>query len=141
MAYNWYRKRHYNLSDSKKREYHNDLVELQETMSTHFPDWSVSSRMDSCYKDYKQFTVRLSNHSIDNQYHNIHGGKLYVNIKASKLDFPTVIRIKLPEVLKALQSVDLEKYRLISVNQDRITLFYKNFKTKKTGYSFIEKQR
>lgn len=133
MAYNRYRKRHYNISKTKRIEYAQKMENLDEIFSKKHPDWILSSKKDSCYYRVGNVFIRISNHSIDNQYHpEIHTGeKLYLNIKASKLDFSDVISNKLPKVLDIVGKQDLSKYRVIIVVNDNIHFYYKGFKTKK----------
>ena len=95
--------------------------------------WSISSHLDSAYKNYDYYQVRLSNHSADNQYHDIYEGYLIVNIKASKLDFVKIIEHRLSGILAKIDTLDLSPYRFINVtnNGRRLTCYYKGFKTKK----------
>ena len=98
--------------------------------------WSISSHLDSAYKNYDYYQVRLSNHSADNQYHDIHEGYLIVNIKASKQDFVEIIEQRLSGILAKADSLDLSLYRFINVTNrgSRMTCYYRGFKTKKDVY-------
>lgn len=132
--YNAYRKRSFNRSDTQLREY----AQVMEELSQAFDDlsqygWSISSHLDSAYKNYDYYQVRLSNHSADNQYHDIHEGYLIVNIKASKQDFVEIIEHRLSGILAKIDSLDLSLYRFINVTNggSRLTCFYKGFKTKR----------
>lgn len=132
--YNAYRKRSFNRSDTQRREYAQAMDELSQAfdeLSQH--GWSISSHLDSAYKNYDYYQVRLSNHSADNQYHDIYEGYLIVNIKASKQDFVTIIEHKLSGILAKIDSLDLSLYRFINVTNggSRLTCYYKGFKTKK----------
>ena len=75
----------------------------------------ISSHLDSAYKNYDYYQVRLSNHSADNQYHDIYEGYLIVNIKASKQDFVWLIENYLDHLLSYIDTLDLSKYRFINV--------------------------
>lgn len=86
--YNAYRKRSFNRSDTQRREYAQAMDELSQAFDELFQfGWSISSHLDSAYKNYAYYQVRLSNHSADNQYHDIHNGYLIINIKGSKIGF------------------------------------------------------
>lgn len=138
MAYNRYRKRHYNISESKRREYAKEMNHLEERMATEFSSWSLSSQKDSCYRDFGKITVRCSNHSADNKYHDIYKDDavyFLVNIKCAKTDFPSVITYKVPKVLNFLKQLDFSKYRFINVVGDNVHCFYKGFKTKKDTFT------
>ena len=103
MAYNYYRKRHYHLSDTKKRQYSQQMRELESYFDS-LEDWSISSHLDSAYKLYPTFELRLSNHSADNQYHNLIDAKrITVNVKCSKLDFISIMKIKLNRLYNLLK--------------------------------------
>lgn len=95
--------------------------------------WYLSSMKDSAYKDFGNYEVRLSNHSADNQYHNLEKGKLIVNIKASKLNFIDIIENHLDKIIEKVESLDLDKYRFINATnlEHDIKCFYKGYKTKK----------
>ncbi|MCB5077988.1 anti-CRISPR protein [Streptococcus phage phiKSM96] len=130
--YNSYRKRSFNRSDKQRREYAQAMEELEQTFEN-LEDWNLSSMKDSAYKDYDKYEVRLSNHSADNQYHNLQYGKLIINIKASKMNFVWIIENKLDAILEKVNKLDLSKYRFInatSLDHD-IKCYYKNYKTKK----------
>lgn len=130
--YNSYRKRSFNRSDKQRREYAQAMEELEQTFEN-LEDWNLSSMKDSAYKDYDKYEVRLSNHSADNQYHNLQDGKLIINIKASKMNFVWIIENKLDAILEKVNKLDLSKYRFInatSLDHD-IKCYYKNYKTKK----------
>ncbi|KRL74565.1 hypothetical protein FC54_GL001400 [Ligilactobacillus saerimneri DSM 16049] len=131
--WNAYRHRHYNLSKTKAKDYAEAMEELEKTFETDYPDWELSGRMDSCYMWLNDdIQIRISNHSADNQYHDLEG-ELYllVNIKGSKLKFTEIIDKKVPKVKKALDNMDIDKYRFINVVGNNINAFYKGYKTKK----------
>ncbi|MFM1621752.1 anti-CRISPR protein AcrIIA5 [Streptococcus mutans] len=130
--YNSYRKRSFNRSDKQRREYAQAMEELEQTFEN-LEGWNLSSMKDSAYKNYDKYEVRLSNHSADNQYHNLQDGKLIINIKASKMNFVWIIENKLDAILEKVNKLDLSKYRFInatSLDHD-IKCYYKNYKTKK----------
>lgn len=132
--YNAYRKRSFNRSDTQQREYAQAMDELSQAFDELSQyGWSISSHLDSAYKNYDYYQVRLSNHSADNQYHDIYEGYLIVNIKASKLDFVKIIEHRLRGILAKIDTLDLSPYRFINVtnNGRRLTCYYKGFKTKK----------
>lgn len=132
--YNAYRKRSFNRSDKQRREYAQAMGELEQSFDLLAQDgWSISSHLDSAYKNYDYYQVRLSNHSADNQYHDIHEGYLIVNIKASKQDFVDIIEHRLSSVLAKVDTLDLSLYRFINVTNygRKLTCYYKGFKTKK----------
>jgi len=133
MAYNRYRKRHYNISKTKARDYAESMNDLFEAFNTQYKDWEISTMGDSCYKALtSNIEIRISNHSADNQYHDLHKeGRLLINIKGSKLDFTRIIDTKVPQVLALLNKVNLEPYRFINVVGNRVHLFYRGYKTKK----------
>ena len=132
--HNAYRKRSFNSSDTQRREYAQTMDELSRVFDelSQF-GWSISSHLDSAYKNYDYYQVRLSNHSADNQYHDIHEGYLIINIKASKQDFVNLIENYLDHLLSYIDTLDLSKYRFINVTNrgKRITCYYRGFKTKK----------
>lgn len=132
--YNAYRKRSFNRSATQRREYAQAMDELEQSFELLAQEgWSISSHLDSAYKNYDYYQVRLSNHSADNQYHDIHEGYLIVNIKASKQDFVEIIEHRLSGILAKVDTLDLSLYRFINVtnNGSRLTCYYKGFKTKK----------
>lgn len=132
--YNSYRQRSYTQSDTKRREYARQMEELQETFDK-LNDWSISSKLDSAYRYYDKFEVRLSNHSADNQYHDLENGRLIVNIKASKLEFVRLIESgKVDEIVERVNALELDKYRFINVVNDNLNCYIKGFKTKKEVY-------
>ena len=128
--YNAYRKRSFNMSDSKRKEYAQAMDELD--------GWILSSKMDSAYKNFDNYEVRLSNHSADNQYHDLENGRLIVNVRASKLNFLSVIQSQLDEILAKVDKLPLSDYRFINVNlaNKSISCFYKGYKTKKDVIDF-----
>lgn len=130
MSYNHYRHRHYNISKSKARNYAQQMDNLERIFDEKYPKWQLSAMKDSCYRDYGNFEIRISNHSAEYK-HDIQNGYLIVNIKGSKLDFPKIIDNVVPKVLNDLRRVNLQKYRFINVINNRIDLYYKGFKTKK----------
>ena len=134
MSYNAYRKRNFHLSRTQARKY----AQAMDALSHYFDDnddWSISAHLDSCYCDYPQYTMRLSNHSADNQYHDLSGASgLLVNIRCRKLDFIDTIQNKVPKIVKQLDKLSLSKYRFINIVNHTITCFYRNFKTKKDEF-------
>ncbi|GET05386.1 hypothetical protein SY212_04160 [Ligilactobacillus agilis] len=133
MSYNYYRKRNYNLSKSKARAYAQSMDDLGNEFASKYQDWGLSTMKDSCYKMITDTVeIRISNHSANNQYHNIYDDKvLLVNIKGSKLDFPTIIEKKVPKVEKVLDGLELTNYRFINVVGDKVNAYIKGYKTKK----------
>lgn len=132
--YNAYRKRSFNRSDTQRREYAQAMEELSQAFDELSQyGWFISSHLDSAYKNYDYYQVRLSNHSADNQYHDTHEGYLIVNVKASKQDFVWLIKNYLDHLLSYLDTLDLSKYRFINVTNrgKKITCYYRGFKTKK----------
>lgn len=136
--YNAYRKRSYNLSKTKVREYSQQMDELFQAFNdpaSPFNEWSLSTKMDSCYKTFDEpnIKMRLSNHSANNQYHEIYekDQQLLVNIKSSKLMFVRTINEIVPNVLEKLNTLDLTHYRFINVVNNTMHCFYEGYKTKK----------
>lgn len=131
--WNSYHKRYYTISDSKARKYAQAMEELETTFQNDYPDWDLSDRKDSCYHWVSDdIQLRISNHSANNQYHNLDGDYfLLVNIKGSKLDFPKIIEERVPHVIEFLQMLDVGKYRFINIIGDKVNAFYKGYKTKK----------
>ncbi|HHH4983921.1 TPA: hypothetical protein ACP0O4_001672 [Streptococcus pyogenes] len=135
--YNAYRKRNFSISDNQRKGYAEQMKELEEKFYD-LPGWFLSSMKDSAYKSFKNYEVRLSNHSADNKYHDLENGKLLVNIKCSKLSFIDVIEHTLTKILSVIDEQDLGKYRFINVNltTSKINCFYKGYKTKKDTVDF-----
>ena len=135
--YNAYRKRSFNMSDSKRKEYAQAMDELEQAFDE-LDGWILSSKMDSAYKNFDNYEVRLSNHSADNQYHDLENGRLIVNVRASKLNFLSVIQSQLDEILAKVDKLPLSYYRFINVNlaNKSISCFYKGYKTKKDVIDF-----
>lgn len=135
--YNAYRKRSFNMSDSKRKEYAQAMDELEQAFDE-LDGWILSSKMDSAYKNFDNYEVRLSNHSVDNQYHDLENGRLIVNVRASKLNFLSVIQSQLDEILAKVDKLPLSDYRFINVNlaNKSISCFYKGYKTKKDVIDF-----
>lgn len=133
MGYNYYRKRSYNLSKSKAKAYAQAMSNLGDEFASNYQDWELSTMKDSCYKMIADTVeIRISNHSADNQYHDIYDDKvLLVNIKGSKLDFPSIIEKKVPKVEKVLDELELTNYRFINVVGDKVNAYVKGYKTKK----------
>ena len=132
--YNSYRKRSFNQTDNQRRAYAQQMEELQGAFDN-MQDWSISSALDSAYKSYEKFELRLSNHSANNQYHNLENGRLIVNIKASKLDFVKLIKSgKVDEFVENINKLDLPRYRFINVVNGNLNCYIKGFKTKKEVY-------
>ena len=99
--YNAYRKRSFSRSDKQRREYAQAMDELEQAFDE-LDGWHLSSMMDSAYKNFDNYQVRLSNHSADNKYHDLENGYLIVNVKASKLNFVDIIENKLDKILEKL---------------------------------------
>ena len=136
MAYNYYRKRHYHLSDTKKRQYSQQMRELESYFDS-LEDWSISSHLDSVYKLYPTFELRLSNHSADNQYHNLIDAKrITVNVKCSKLDFISIIENKTESIVQFIKTLEIEKYRFINIVDSKANCYLRNYKTKKDVFEF-----
>lgn len=132
--YNSYRKRSFNQTDNQRRAYAQQMEELQEVFDN-MQDWSISSALDSAYKSYEKFELRLSNHSANNQHHDLENGHLIVNIKASKLDFVKLIKSgKVDEFVEKINKLDLPRYRFINVVNGNLNCYIKGFKTKKEVY-------
>ena len=83
--YNAYRKRSFSRSDKQRREYAQAMEELENAFDN-LDGWHLSSMMDSAYKNFDNYQVRLSNHSADNKYHDLENGYLMSNVKASKIE-------------------------------------------------------
>lgn len=130
--YNAYRKRSFNRTDNQRREYAKAMDQLENDFEN-LDGWELSSMKDSAYKDFGKYIVRLSNHSADNQYHDLENGKLIVNVKASKLNFVSIIENKLDTILEKIDTIDLEKYRFINATnmEHEIKCYLKGYKTKK----------
>lgn len=86
MGYNYYRKRSYNLSKSKARAYAKSMDDLGNKFASKYQDWCLSTMKDSCYKMVADTVeIRISNHSANNQYHNIYNDKvLLVKFRETK---------------------------------------------------------
>lgn len=130
--YNAYRKRSFNRSDKQRREYAQAMDELEQAFEE-LDGWSLSNMKDSAYKDFGKYEIRLSNHSADNQYHDLENGHLIVNVKASKLNFIDIIQNHLDKIIEKVESLDLEKYRFINATSldYEMKCYYRGFKTKK----------
>ena len=131
--YNSYRKRSYNLSDNECRKYAQEMKNLEAYLQT--TEFQYSSTLDSIYKNYDNYIIRLSNHSANNQYHDLYNDKLLVNVKCSKLNYKKEIEIRLPLIIKKLEALDLEEFRFINIVSNNINCYYKNYKTKKIVYN------
>lgn len=132
MGYNKYRKRSYNISKSKAKDYANEMQNIQNNfLELQKDDWKLSMNMDSCYKKFDNFELRISNHSADNQYHDLNSDDLIINVKKSKTEFINFINGDLESTLKVLNELDLERYRFINVVGSKANCFLKGFKTKK----------
>lgn len=138
MSYNSYRHRHYNISKTKARNYAQEMEDLEQQFDQ-LADWSLSSMKDSAYKYFGDFEIRLSNHSANNQYHDLENGTLLINVKLSKLHFIEFIENELDSLLKKLNDIELTKYRFINVVDTHINCFYKEFKTKKDVFTYDRK--
>lgn len=130
--YNSYRKRSFNRSDKQRREYAQQIDNLEKLFDS-LDGWYLSSMKDSAYKNYDNYQVRLSNHSADNKYHDLENGYLIVNIKSSKLNFINIIENHLDTILEKIDNLDPNKYRFINAtNLDKdIKCYLKGYKTKK----------
>lgn len=134
MAYNYYRKRHYHLSDTKKRQYSQQMREIESYFDS-LEGWAISSHLDSAYKLYPTFELRLSNHSADNQYHNlIDAIRITVNVKCSKLDFINIIENKIESIVQFIKTLEIEKYRFINIVDGKVNCYLRNYKTKKVVF-------
>ena len=135
--YNSYRKRSFNRSDKQRREYAQAMDELEQAFDE-VDGCLLSSKMDSAYKNFDNYEVRLSNHSADNQYHDLENGRLIVNVRVSKLNFLSVIEDQLDGILAKVDKLSLSDYRFINVNlaNKTISCFYKGYKTKKDIIDF-----
>ena len=135
--YNSYRKRSFNRSDKQRLEYAQAMDELEQAFDE-LDGWLLSSKMDSAYKNFDNYEVRLSNHSADNQYHDLENGRLIVNVRVSKLNFLSVIEDQLDGILAKVDKLSLSDYRFINVNlaNKTISCFYKGYKTKKDIIDF-----
>lgn len=133
MGYNRYRKRNYNLSKSKARAYAQAMDNLEREFADNYQDWGLSAMKDSCYKMLSNTVeIRISNHSADNQYHDIYNSEiLLVNIKGSKLDFTSIINEKVPKVVNFLNNLELNNYRFINIVGNNVNAYLKGYKTKK----------
>lgn len=132
--YNAYRKRSYNLTERQRKLYAQDMQDLENYLQS--TDYSYSSSLDSIYKNYPDFELRLSNHSADNQYHNIYtSSTLLVNVRCSKLAYREYIEKKVPVILNLLSTLDLTKYRYINIINDQVNCYLKDFKTKKEKFT------
>lgn len=130
--YNAYRKRSFSRSDKQRREYAQQMDDLEKSFES-LDGWCLSSMKDSAYKNFDKYQVRLSNHSADNKYHDLENGFLIVNIKASKLNFVNIIENHLDSILEKINNLELDKYRFINAtNLDKdIKCYLKGYKTKK----------
>jgi hypothetical protein len=130
--YNAYRKRSFNRSDKQRREYAQAMEELENAFEN-LDGWHLSNMMDSAYKNFDNYQVRLSNHSADNKYHDLENGYLIVNVKASKLHFVDIIENKLDKILEKVDKLELDKYRFINATnlEHDIKCYLKGYKTKK----------
>lgn len=130
--YNAYRKQSYSRSDTQRRKYAQAMDELEQAFDD-LEGWELSSMKDSAYKDFGKYEVRLSNHSADNQYHDLENGKLLVNIKASKLNFVDIIENHLQKIIEKIEKLDLDQYRFINATnlENNIKCYYKGYKSKK----------
>ena len=130
--YNAYRKRSFNRSDKQRREYAQAMEELENAFDN-LDGWHLSNMMDSAYKNFDNYQVRLSNHSADNKYHDLENGYLIDNVKASKLNFVYIIENKLDKILEKVDKLDLDKYRFINATnlEHDIKCYLKGYKTKK----------
>lgn len=136
--YNPYRKRRFTQSDTQRRKYAQTMDDLK-TEFTQLPDWIISSTLDSCYKRYDQFRLRLSNHSADNCYHDLQNGQLLVNYKVSKLDFLMLIKSgEIDEIAQKISKLDLDNYRFINIVNSKVSCYYKNYKTKKDVFELAK---
>lgn len=132
--YNAYRKRSYNLTERQRRLYAQDMQELESYLQS--TDFSYYSSLDSIYKNYPNFELRLSNHSADNKYHDIYtSSTLLVNVRCSKLAYREYIEKKVPVILNLLKTLDLTKYRYINIVNEQVNCYLRGFKTKKEKFT------
>lgn len=134
--YNSYRKRSFSLSDTKRKEYAQNMNEIKEYFADN-PSWSISCHLDSAYRYYERFQLRLSNHSADNMYHDLKNSeRLLVNVKCSKLDFVSIIENKIESIVQFIETLEIEKYRFINIIDNKANCYLRNYKTKKDVFKF-----
>ena len=133
--YNRYRHRNYNLTRSQARKYAQSMADMSEEFDK-MPDWSLSSRQDSCYKMYDKYELRISNHSAAYAHNLDTSYLLLVNVKKPKLEFINFIKENLSTLIDKIDTLDLAKYRYINVVNNQITCFYKGYKTKKDIFTY-----
>lgn len=133
MSYNKYRHHNFNLSKTQAKEYAQNMDIIRSWFNSH-SNWIISQHLDSCYKNTKKFTIRLSNHSPNNQYHDLYNSKkLIINITLKKSEFIKFIETNLQKYIDQLLKEDLTAYRFININpkSKKITYYLKDYKTKK----------
>lgn len=134
--YNSYRKRSFSLSDTKRKEYAQNMNEIKEYFADN-PSWSISYHLDSAYRYYERFQLRLSNHSADNMYHELNNSeRLLVNVKCSKLDFINTIENNVDSIVQFVNTLALDKYRFINIVGSKANCYLRNYKTKKDIFEF-----
>lgn len=95
-------------------------------------DWQLSFKHNSCYKNFDNFEMRISNHSAETKHHDLSDNSfLLINIESSRYAFIKVIENFVPKVLNQLEQIDLKKYRFINITRNRMNCFLKGYKTKK----------
>lgn len=124
------------MDNLSKTSAYRHIDALAKIFKKKYPKWCLSIRKNSCWCDYGEFLITISNRSANYRFQQSDYLEVYIN--GSKLDFPKIIDNIVPKVLKRLQNVDLTKYRFINVINDRIDLYYKGFKTKKVSISIDE---
>ena len=121
--YNPYRKRSFSLSDTKRKEYAENMNLIKEYFDDN-PSWSISYHLDSAYRYYEQFQLRLSNHSADNMYHDLNSSeRLLVNIKCSKLEFISTIENKVITIVRFLNIFELDKKKFINIVVNNVNFY------------------
>lgn len=134
--YNSYRKRSFSLSDTKRKKYAEDMNLIKDYFDDS-PSWSASYHLDSVYRYYERFQLRLSNHSADNKYHDLNNSeRLLVNIKCSKLEFINTIENNVESIVKFINTLELDKYRFINIVGFNVNCYLKGYKTKKENYDW-----
>lgn len=121
------------MNNISKTSAYRHIDALAKIFKKKYPKWHLSIRKNSCWHDYGDFLITISNQSANYRFQQSDYLEVYIN--GSKLDFPKIIDNIVPKVLKRLQNIDLTKYRFINVINGRIDLYYKNFKTKKVSIS------
>lgn len=134
--YNSYRKRSFSLSDTKRKKYAENMNEIKEYF-LESEVWNISYHLDSAYRYYERFELRLSNQSADNKYHDLNNSeRLLVNIKCSKIDFINTIENNVDSIVEFANTLELDKYRFINIVGFNVNCYLKGYKTKKEIYDW-----